>query len=159
MADQNFTLTQEYLLSIFDYKDGNLYWKKRNQKQAGCSSGENYRRITLKNKTYREHRLIFLMHHGYLPEFIDHIDGNKSNNLIENLREATHQQNQWNRPVSKNSKTKIKGVCFHKASNRWIAQCSLNSKVNYLGIYITIEEAQKAVENFRFLNHGEFAKS
>lgn len=159
MADKNFTLTKEKLHELFTYNNGHLYWKKRNQNKAGCLNNEGYINIVINQKWHKAHRLIFLMHYGYMPEFIDHIDNNRSNNKIENLRQATREQNQRNRECNKNSTTKIKGVSFHKCSKKWIAQCRANGKNNYLGVYKTAEEAQKVVENFRFFNHGNFAKS
>ena len=53
MADQDSTLTQELLLSLFEYRDGELYWKKRNNKRAGCVNGENYRHIVINKKLYK----------------------------------------------------------------------------------------------------------
>jgi hypothetical protein len=158
MADQDSTLTQELLLSLFEYRDGELYWKKRNNKRAGCVNGENYRHIVINKKLYKEHRLIFMMFHGYMPEFIDHIDNNRLNNKIENLRQATKQQNAWNRQINKNNKSGVKGVSWCKLTKKWKVQGRVDKKVVYLGVYQTLEEAAKAIEKFRFINHGIFAK-
>jgi len=66
--------------------------------------------------------LIFLYHHGYLPKFVDHIDGNKKNNRIENLREATKSQNAMNQKVSTRNTSGIKGVMWHKRDKKWFVQ-------------------------------------
>jgi hypothetical protein len=158
MADQDFTLTKELLHQLFEYRDGELYWKKRNQKIAGCVNGDNYRHIVVKKKLYKAHRLIFMMHYGYMPEFIDHIDNNRLNNKIENLREATRQQNSWNRKINANNKSGIKGVSWCKLTKKWKVQGRIDKKVTYLGVYETLEEAANVISNFRFLNHGSFAK-
>ena len=79
-------LTQDYLKSIFEYKDGNLYWKIKtlNKIPIGSEAGhvDVYKRIGINGKIYLCHRLIYLFHYGYLPKFVDHIDGNKLNNNI-----------------------------------------------------------------------------
>lgn len=159
MADQDFTLTKELLHQLFEYRDGELYWKKRNQKKAGCVNSENYRHIVINNKLYKSHRLIFMMHYGYMPEFIDHIDNNRLNNKIENLREATKQQNSWNRKINTNNKSGVKGVSWCKLTKKWRVQSRIDKKVKYLGVYETLEEATNVISNFRFLNHGSFAKN
>jgi hypothetical protein len=158
MAVQDFTLSKEYLQSLFDYRDGELYWKKRNQRKAGCINGESYRHIVINGKLYKSHRLIFMLHHGYMPEFIDHIDNDRLNNKIENLRPATKQQNCWNRTINKNNKSGIKGVSWCKLTKKWKVQGRVDKKVVHLGVYPTLEEAAKVIANFRFINHGNFAK-
>ena len=83
------SITQDYVKQLFEYRDGELYWKvKYSQRvkigaKAGALDGDEYFRISINGKRYLNHRLIFLMHHGYLPEYLDHIDGNPSNNKIE----------------------------------------------------------------------------
>ena len=70
----NDELTQKYVRSLFNYRDGELYWKVARQGRklgvpAGGISLDGYRVIRINGKLYRSHRLIFLYHHGYLPEF------------------------------------------------------------------------------------------
>ena len=139
--------SQEKLLELFDYKDGDLYWKEKIRtsidlsKPAGCIEKNGYRRIQIEGKIYRAHRLVWKYHYGKDPkEFIDHIDGNKTNNNIENLREATNQQNLFNTGPSKNNKLGIKGVS--KNGNKYIARIEINGKSKYLGMFNTIEEAR-----------------
>ena len=82
-----------------------------------------------------------MYHHGYFPEAVDHIDGDRFNNKIENLREATHVENHYNRKVQKNNKSGSKNVCWHKLINKWSVDLTVNKKIDY-----TYNE-KKATEN------------
>jgi hypothetical protein len=163
MADANFTLTKDLLHELFEYKNGDLYWKvKRSTNvkpgdKAGTINSGGYIHTHINNKPYKNHRLIFMMFYGYMPPMIDHIDGNKSNNKIENLRGATHLQNMWNQKVSKKSTSGIKGVYWHKIKQKWQASCGKDSKLVHLGYFDKKEDAEKMVKEFREKNHGEFA--
>ena len=142
---------QKKLQELFDYRDGELYWKERINvsidlsKPAGDIDTKGYRTIQIEGKLYKAHRLVWKYHYGKDPkEFIDHIDGNKSNNNIKNLREATNQQNLFNRGPQKNNKLGIKGV--KKQRNKYIATIEINGKRKHLGSFNTIEEARLARE-------------
>ena len=143
--------SQKKLQELFDYRDGQLYWKERIHssidlsKPAGHIGKDGYRRIQIERKLYKSHRLVWKYHYGKDPkEFIDHIDGNKSNNNIKNLREATRQQNNFNKITQKNNKLGIKGVS--KIGNKYTATIFINDKRKYLGFFDTIEEARLARE-------------
>lgn len=101
-------LTHGLLKELFYYRNGNLYWNvnKGPTAQIGDLAGHvgkkhRYRQIRINNKLYLAHRLVFLYHRGYLPGRIDHIDGNALNNDINNLREATQQENCMNAKKTK----------------------------------------------------------
>ena len=91
-----FKIDKDLIQSLFTYKDGSLYWKKTN-KVAGCLKPTGYIVIDIFGKNIMAHRAIWIYHYGKIPKYIDHIDGNKSNNKIENLRLANKAQNCWNR--------------------------------------------------------------
>ena len=153
---------QKKLQELFDYKDGQLYWKERIKsdidisKPAGYILKDGYRAIQIKGKKYKAHRLIWKYQHGKDPkEFIDHIDGNRLNNNMENLREATRQQNGFNRGPQKNNKLGIKGVS--KNGNKYIATIFINGKVKYLGVFNTIEEARLVREEAEIKLFKEFS--
>jgi hypothetical protein len=150
-------MNQALLKELFDYKDGNLFWKKT-KKQITNIEPIGYVRVCLNKKQYKAHRVIFLMHHGYLPEFIDHIDGNKLNNKIENLRPATKQQNNQNRGIQKNNKSGAKGVCWSKATNKWRIQININNKKEYFGVYEDLELAELVAIEARNKYHNNFAR-
>lgn len=66
---------------------------------------------------------------------VDHINENKTNNMISNLRWATNGQNHMNTKLSKNNTSGIKGVSFHKPLNKWIAHIMINGKNKHLGYF------------------------
>lgn len=151
-------ITQEYIKFLFNYHDGELYWKISKQgikigNKAGTLLKDGRIKIGINGKTYLNHRLIFLYHNGFLPKEIDHIDNNSSNNKIENLRSVTRSQNQWNRKSNINCSSKYKGVTWNKQANKWHVQIQINNKNIYLGRFINEIDAaiaynKKAIELF-----------
>ena len=162
MADE--IITKEYLEQFFYYKDGFLYWKiskcpAKAGNKAGRIIGAGYYQLGLNRKVYSNHRLIFLMHHGYLPIEVDHKDNNKLNNRIENLRAATSSQNSFNKPKRATNTSGVKGVNWDKGSNQWIARCEVGKKRYFLGRFNDIKEAEKVIVQFRNQHHGSFANN
>lgn len=103
------------------------------------------------------HRIVWVIYYGKNPSNqIDHIDGVKCNNRIINLREATHQQNQFNKTHNKNSKSEKRGVHYDKEINKWVAQIVWNGKNTKLGRFLTKEEAILAYQEKAKELHGEF---
>jgi hypothetical protein len=164
MDAKEFTISYEELHRLFKYKDGHLYWKIRNSNRikigdkAGTVAKRGNININISKRLYKAHRIIFFMHHKYLPPIIDHIDGNSLNNRIENLRPATELQNHHNVGVLKRNKSGVKGVCWDKSRNKWFARLNFNYKSHHAGYFDKIEEAKKAVELYRNQLHGSFAK-
>ena len=158
-------ITQELLKEHFEYRDGHLWWIKPRARssvkigqQFGSCLSSGYMIGGLKGKSYYEHRLIWLYHYGKSPEqHIDHINGVKDDNRIENLREATSQQNNFNRKPNSNSTSNYKGVCWHKQRKKWLAQHRYKGKLYYLGLYETEEEAAEAYRKATEHLHKEFA--
>ena len=166
IKEQDIKLTQEELHEIFEYRDGDLYWKiaPGRRKKAGDKAGsKHYNRILkhfvyttmYKGKHYHVSRLIFKMFHGYIPEVVGFIDRDYSNTTIENLREINRSQSQYARKAQTNNNSKYKGVYLRK--NRWIAQIAQHKKVKHLGSFDTPEEAHKAYCKAGKKLHGEFA--
>ena len=161
-------LTQDRIRELFDYRDGNLYWKvARSNIKAGDRAGyvreDDYQAIRIDGKLYLAHRLIFLYHHGYLPEFLDHIDRNPSNNSIDNLREATLAQNNTNVEKQKSYSGKsttstYKGVSWFKRDKRWKAQIRINTKLKHLGYFTSEIDAAKSYNKAAIEAFGEFSK-
>jgi hypothetical protein len=93
------------------------------------------------------HRLAWFLHYGTLPNnSIDHIDGDRSNNKIDNLRDVTNQQNQWNR-------TTAKGYSWNKNANKFQAKIHINGNIKHLGYYTTEQEARNAYLKAKEIYH------
>jgi hypothetical protein len=93
-----------------------------------------------------------------LPNFIDHIDCNKSNNKIENLRVATKSQNQCNRAITLLNKSGVKNVSWSKDRKEWVVQISVNGKKKFIGRYKDLELADLVAQEARDKFHGKFAR-
>jgi hypothetical protein len=111
----------------YDRETGEFYWKSRPHniskrfigKRAGTIS-LGYLRISLDGKLVLAHRLVWLMEHGEWPrDHIDHINRNKMDNRIGNLRDATQSQNMRNASLPSNNKSGIAGVSWNKVKNSW----------------------------------------
>ena len=87
---------------------------------------------------------------------IDHIDNNRLNNYEKNLRYASYQENNRNAKLSTRNTSGIKGVCYYKNYNKWIAQIKINNKYINLGYFKTIEEATDARQKAATKYFGEF---
>lgn len=134
----------------FYYQDGCLFWKKSTARtNAGDAAGsldkDGYVRVRFKGRKVYAHRLIWIMHTDDHPELIDHIDGNKSNNRLTNLRHASKSANAINSGSYRSNKsTGVRGV--HKSGNKYAARLWVNGTRLYLGYFDTIVEAQAAYE-------------
>ena len=157
-------MTKDEAVSLFEYKDGDLYWKvdRGNRKTKGKLCGQvnnhGYRFTRYKGKTILNHRIIFLMHHGYLPKTIDHVDGNPANNRIENLRECTMSQNQYNRKTDARSKLGLRNIQFHNRDQGYVVRFRLKGKTHCFGAYKDLELAQLVADEFINNHHKEFTR-
>ena len=154
-------ITQELVKDLYEYKEGCLYYKKRRfrvtvGKKVGYSSSDGYQHTFVHMQHILLHRLIFLFHHGYLPEFVDHENGDRTDNRIENLRPATIEENARNRGIAKNNSTGVTGVKMDHSKFR--AVINVNKKRISLGTYKTLEEATAARRAAELKYFGEFAR-
>jgi hypothetical protein len=156
---------QERLHQLFEYRDGHLYWKKLSSplsrakigEKAGTWATHGYWRIKFDGVTYMAHKLIYAMHNGgTYPDYIDHIDGNKSNNKLDNLRPATNIQNAQNVGLHKNSTTGIKNVSWSPSKNRWKVLISANGK-RKSWLVKDLELAELVAIEARNKYHGSYA--
>ncbi len=129
------------------------------RQQAGSLRPTGYRAIRIDYEIYQEHRLAWLYVHGRWPEqHIDHINRNKADNRIANLREASIGQNLANMTNHKDNSSGFKGVSFHKRLG-WFARICVNRKIHFLGYHPSPEAAHAAYVEAAKRLRGEFARS
>lgn len=155
-------ITQDFVTSLFEYVDGDLYWKVPKSRinigdKAGCIT-EGYRRVYVDKHLLGVHRIIWLYHRGYFPKMLDHKDRNKLNNRIENLREVTPSQNIVNRTISKSNLSSIfKGVSINLNNGMFRARIDFNKKRICLGHYKSEKLAALAYNEAAKYLYNEYA--
>lgn len=142
-------VTQQMLNARFAYTDGILTYKKsigsvKKGARVGSPDKDGYLKVTINRRGHRVHRLIYMMHHGFMPPVIDHIDNDKLNNNIENLRGVNWFESNLNRPKHKRNTTGFKGVTFLKRINKFSSRIAIEHKRHFLGYFDTPEEAHDA---------------
>jgi hypothetical protein len=149
---------------LLRYEDGKLYWRKKVSRKIniGDEAGtfrktDGYRQIMINFQVYRTHRLVYLYHFGYIPEILDHINQNPSDNRIENLRPATRTENAYNCKIRPDNTSGVKGVTWDKTKKKWVARVYADQKCVNLGRFVEKESAINAVKLARIKHHGMFA--
>lgn len=159
-------LTQEKLKELFWYHadTGNFYWRKaltprmKPWDKAGSIDGQGYVQIKVCSKVKQAHRLAYLYAYGHLPKQVGHINGNKSDNRIENLRSADNSKNSMNKGIQSNNTSGFKGVTFHKGTGKFHAKICVEGIRKSLGYFKTAEEASNAYIKAAGELHGQFAR-
>lgn len=150
-------ITQDELreLVIYEEETGLIYWRKRRvgcrrNVSAGCLDKKSgYLFLQIKSKKYLAHRVAWVYVNGDIPNGlqIDHIDHDRNNNKIKNLRAVTNSENQKNRKKSIRNSTGVNGVYFDKRNSTYYVQIHLNGKQKSLGAFKYLCEAKKARED------------
>lgn len=152
---------------LFSYnpENGEFRWRTAvtNPLRIGTSAtfmgAGGYLFVGVKGSLYAAHRVAFKMIKGFDPgPYIDHIDGNRTNNKFENLREVTHTQNMQNRKMSKKNKSGFKGVTWDKSKCRWRAQIKVGGCFVLLGTFKKAELAADAYKAAATEHFGEYAR-
>ncbi len=167
----------------YDADSGNLYWRERGAqwfsdrhrdatgnannwnaryagKQAGYLAPVGYRYVALPNGSrVSEHRVIWAMTHDAWPKVIDHMDGDKTNNRLSNLRSVSQTENLRNAKRWSHNTSGVTGVCLEGRSGKWLATIKVNQRAIHLGLRETFDEAvelrREAERRFGFTaRHG-----
>jgi hypothetical protein len=152
---------------VYDAEAGKLYWKvKPGRKvcignEAGSPKGNGYLQVAYQGKRCLIHRAIWEMFYGPIPPglHIDHINGNPSDNRIENLRLATRSENQWNSKIPKNNTSGLKGASWCKVKQKWVAEIWVFGRKKYLGLFLAASDAHAAYVKAANIYHGAFARA
>lgn len=160
-------ITREILREHLNYDaESGLFYRKRshlNTKAGEIASSINpdgYRTVRINGRRYLQHHLAWLEAYGCMPPgFIDHIDGDRRNNRVENLRLATKQQNNCNRKIRSNNTSGLKGVSFNRKTRKWQAEVCLAGRKFYLGLFNSKELAHDAYCKKAKELHGEFFRA
>jgi hypothetical protein len=161
------TITQDRMRSAVSYNPNTGVFVRLHErmnrsigKPTGSLTALGYIIIGIYGGKYYAHRLAWFWVHGEWPEsLVDHIDGNKTNNKIINLRLATHGQNLSNSKVSIKNTSGFKGVVFQPESGNWIAKIKVNYDGYHLGSFKTKIEAAMAYDEAAIKYFGPFAKT
>lgn len=157
-------IPQAHLRELFEYRDGSLYWKNSPEKgnrwnalHAGKAAGylekNGYTSVFFaataqnglsKTRHIALHRLIFCFHHGYYPPQVDHINGDRGDSRIENLRSAQAHENCANRKKMNNNTTGCPGVRLHR-DGHYEARVQFKGKRHNVGFFKTLDEARSAI--------------
>ena len=161
-------LTKERLDELLDYDPdtGEFRWRvSRGPRKAGAVAGgphqTGYAVIRIDSVQYLTHRLAWLTTYGeFPPEQTDHINHDRSDNRISNLRAVSNAENALNQKIAKNNTSGSVGVYWYPKIGKWVAAIRVRQKYIHLGCFAEKEDAisaRKAAEeehNFH-PNHGK----
>jgi len=161
-------LTQKRLKELFSYnpETGDFTRTKtrshnaRKGDVAGSNDGAGYIRISIDKAHYRAHRLAWLYVHGKWPNEIDHINHNRSDNRIINLREVVRHENAKNASFNSANTSGVTGVSWNKRAEKWEAYISDKTKRIKLGMFDSLIDATLVRERAEWQygyhkNHGD----
>lgn len=157
-------VAREYLR--YESETGYFYWKRRSsdKSKVGSRAGRSrspggYRQITLLGHTMYEHRLAWEYVNGSLPDgkTIDHINGDKGDNRISNLRAATPTENLANIGAKRDNRSGCKNVHWCSTKGRWVAKVKREGKTRHVGTFRDFDAAVAAAKDARIELFGSFA--
>lgn len=156
--------TQAEVAECFEYRDGTLYWRKVAHpnkqyllgQEVGSLHKTGYRHVTWRGRIWKVHRLVYLLHHGVLPKEIDHINGCRADNRLENLRAVTRSQNQFNKAAQRNA-SGCRGVTWHAKTKKWCVRVMMHAKTYCFGYYDNLELADLVAQEARAKLYGQYA--
>lgn len=162
--DNNISLEQLYSLLHYNRLSGEFIWLCGGRgwskfQSAGAKRPDGYEQIRVGGKTYLSHRLAYLYVYGFIPKEVDHINRNRSDNRISNLRDCTPCQNRMNHTKYKNNKSGTSGVTWSKIRDKWQVRVNINKKTCHFGFYSELELAELISTEARSKYHKEFSNA
>jgi hypothetical protein len=148
-------------LETFASPKAGKIWNKRfaGKKAFTAKLRDGYHHGSVLSIIYRAHRVAWAIHFGAWPALeIDHINGDRADNRISNLRDVSHAENMKNRRKAKWNTSGHTGIDFH--ARRWRARCTVGGKTCHIGFFEELDDAIKAREMFLRqngfdVNHGQ----
>lgn len=160
-------LTQDRLKELLHYDPDTGVWRWRVSRgrvipgeKAGRTDANGYVGIRVERELYYAHRLAWVYMTGEWPlNQIDHINMDRADNRWCNLRAATVSQQRMNRRRQTNNRSGHKGVYWHKAAQKWVAEVNADGKKHYLGLFECPELAALVCSEHTAKYHGAFART
>jgi hypothetical protein len=149
-------------LFVYDPGSGLLFRKLSHGKPCEprpmlTRDNDGYIVVKADGRSYKAHRVAWLLAKGAWPEkMLDHIDGNRGNNRMSNLREVTRSQNQYNRKVMGYALSGLKGASYNARDRKWQATIRIDGKSKNLGYFDTAEAAHLAYCEAASRHFGEY---
>lgn len=156
-----YDITQSELKDMFDYDYENGFLIRKTFRN-GCPYNRpcgnkptcnGYGYVDINGKMFYSHQVIWLFVKGTYALELDHIDRNRINNRIENLREVSRSENNHNHPLQKNNSSGFPGVHWNKKANKYHVRIKVNNKNKHIGYYLNLDEAIHAAKLAKIKYH------
>lgn len=150
-------------LLTYDPDTGVFHWRepkypRRPDGVVGFRNDEGYLKTKIRGRTYALHRLAWFYVHGEWPtDQVDHINGKRDDNRMENLRQASQGENRANSKTNHNNALGVRGVRKKQRGTGYEARIRKDGKLISIGYFATIQEAKAAYQAAQRILHGEFA--
>jgi hypothetical protein len=152
--------TQERLKELFTYSNGQLIHNSTGRIAAANQTKTRYKTAAIDRRSHDIHRIVWKMFHGYepqLPYVIDHINRDRYDNRLENLRCITQSENCRNSDRCDNAKSSSEYGIYHRVRKgrrpHYQVMLTLNGSLTYIGIYYTLDEARVARDKYLVQMH------
>lgn len=154
----------DYVSERLEYRDGLLIRKVAGGRGvkpgdvAGTKHIEGYIQVNLRGQIFLAHQIVFAMHHGWTPAEIDHINGDRADNRIENLRAVSRSQNLQNAGIRSDNTSGVRGVSWSKLRNKWHVRIWKEKVKHSIGFFDDLEDARLARLQAEITMFGEYRR-
>ena len=149
------------LTDITYQEDGSLVWNKTKGRAVkgqavGWSSKDGYLEAQVSGKRYKVHHIVWKLHHGFFPDRLDHINGNRTDNRISNLRQCSVAENSRNRK-NKEYRELPRNIYYYKTAGKYRVCLMKDGKAHSFGVFDDLSLAETIAKQARELYFGEFS--